>query len=189
VPPSLNRYAGVYGPLDWALIDAGDPRPASRGDSAEIIFPPPSADPGDCGGVDMDLELAGIQQEGEEEESPLVTAPPNRISELNTTLQALGSEIGSILKPSADQVSHMHDTTDLSLAHQSLDVLYGLAAVLLLVVCTVSVLCEYDFLQCCAVLCCAVLCCAVLCELLMCGHLSYPPHINIQTLVIVLVVA
>ena len=45
----------------------------------------------------------------EQYENQNISAPPNRIEELNTTLQSLGSEICQVLRPSCEKVTALFD--------------------------------------------------------------------------------
>lgn len=96
------RYATVYGPLDWVSIKLRGPPPGPDGDNTTEMQTERFGREDDAL-IDQELAaLHGINDEDEEERA--VTAPANRIEELNATLQALGGEICGILQPSADKV-------------------------------------------------------------------------------------
>ena len=66
----------------------------------------------------FERELAALQGAHEEEDSPKSAAPPNRIMELNSTLSSLGSEICTMLQPSAEKVSPAAHLNDLKLVQE-----------------------------------------------------------------------
>ena len=103
------RYAIAHGPLDWVNIgvDALKTEEHTRtlvtnfsrefegGD--EVVI-----DNSDDGKDVFDLEEEAMQEEQYDNQE--ISAPPNRIEELNNSLQALGPDICNALRPSSEKV-------------------------------------------------------------------------------------
>jgi len=95
-----ENYAGIYGPLDWVKLEVKSLLPTVNAEALDIDVTQPFEQ---CDGFDMN-NLQDDEDEDELKEQPL-SAPPNRIEELNATLQALGPMMCSILRPSSDKLN------------------------------------------------------------------------------------